>query len=310
MNDRHIKIIIRATGCRNSIFTACLRINLLLVLFALLSSCEKKIAEKNEVAAQVGVKKLYISEISSVIPDDTGYEDSIMLANDYIKKWIKQELLIKKAEENLSAEQKDVTQELEEYRNSLIIYRYKNELIAQKMDTTVSDDQILDYYSEEPDNFLLKKNIVKAIFIKIPLEFANPEELKRLCKDKTEEGTIELRDYCIQYAKSFDIFNDHWVDFEFVAKNIPEIINDPEQFLQRNDILESRDSSYYYLVSIFDYNLKNNQAPLEYVKERIKNLILNRKKIEFLKELENNVYSEGIRKNKFKIFDIENDDEK
>jgi len=280
-----------------------------LLILLIFSACQSTGPVNDQVIASVGTKKLYLSDISAVIPEETGREDSIIMADDYIKKWIKRELMIKKAEENLTAEQKDVTRELEEYRNSLIIYRYKNELIAQKMDTTVSDSQILDYYSNNTDNFRLKKNIVKAIFLKIPSEFADPEELRQLCGNKTGEGIIELRDYCIQYAKSFDIFTDHWVDFEVVLKNIPKNIENPSQFLTQNDVIELRDSSYYYLVTIHDYKLKNEQAPLQYVEDNIKNLILNKRKIDFLKEIENKVYSEGIRKNNFKIFDKENETE-
>ncbi len=278
-----------------------------LLMAVILSGCNNSNPQNNDVIAQVGNKKLDRSEIASVIPNGTKPQDSVIMADDYIKKWIKQELMIKKAEENLAVNQKNVTRELEEYRNSLIIYRYKNELIAQKMDTTVSESEIIDYYSNNADNFLLKKNIVKAIFIKIPEEFADPENLKQMCRDVTEEGIIEIRDYCIQYAKNFDIFMDNWVDFELVIQNIPNIIENPERFLRNNDIIEMNDSLYYYLVSIRDYKLKNEPAPLEYVEENIKNLILNRRKVEFLKDLENRVYTEAVRKNEFKIFDTEND---
>ena len=111
----------------------------------------------------------------------------------------------------------------------------------------------------------------------------------------------ELKEYCLQYAKGFDIFIDNWVDFETVKKNIPEEIEDVEQFLTRNNQIELNDSNYYYLVRIQDYKLQNEIAPLEYMKNNIKNLILNQRKIEFLKQIEETVYAEGVKKNKFKI---------
>jgi hypothetical protein len=225
-----------------------------------------------------------------------------MMADDYINKWIKQVLLLQKAMENLSPEQKDVTRELEDYKNSLLIYRYKNELIAQRMDTTITEKHILDFYTENSASFKLKNNIVKAIFIKTPNELANPEQLRQLCSNDSEEGILELRDFCVRYAKNYDILTDRWVDFEVIANKIPQSIDQPERFLRNNDIMEFNDSTYYYFINIQDYKLKNEQAPLEYVRDNIKNLILNRRKIEFLKQIENNVYSEGIRKNNFKIF--------
>lgn len=262
-----------------------------------------------KVIAEVGIKQLFVSDMAGVIPAETSKEDSIRLADEYIRKWVKQELMIQKAEENLSPDQKNLTRELQEYRNSLIIYKYKNELMKQRMDTTVTSEQIEEYYLNNIENFNLTRNIVKAIFIKVPSEVANPTLLKNYCNDTSKEGLSGLREYCVQYAKSFDLFNESWVDFEVVVKNIPKEISEPEQFLHRNNRIEVSDSNYYYLVSIQDYRLINDEAPMDYVKENIKNLILNRRKIEFLKLLEDNVYTEGIRQNKFKIYKQETHEE-
>jgi len=264
--------------------------------------CNKSEVSDDKVVAQVGEKKLFQSEISRIIPSNIEEQDSTLMANDYIRKWVKQELLINKANENLTFEQKNLTKEIEEYRNSLIIYKYKNELMNQQMDTLVTQQQIEQYYNANTDNFKLNSNIVKAIFIKIPNEVANPKLIKELVDDNSEEGTNALREYCIQYAKGFDFFNNNWVDFEVVKNNIPGEITDDSQFLARNNQVELNDSIYYYLVSIQDYKLKNELAPAEYVETNIKNLILNMRKIEFLKQIEENIYKEGIRQNKFKIY--------
>ena len=259
--------------------------------------------DSNEiVVAEVNDKKLFASDLAEIIPNDITNEDSVLMANDYIKKWVKQELVIQKANENLTFEQKDVTRELEEYRNSLIIYKYKNELMKQRMDTTVTSEQIEQFYTKNPENFNLSSDIVKAIFVKIPNEVSNPSLLKSLAADTSEEGLAELKEYCLQYAKGFNIFIDNWVNFEILKNNIPEEINDVPNYLRRNELIELNDSNYYYLVRIEDYKLKNELAPLEYVENNIKNLILNQRKIEFLKEIEESIYQEGINKNRFKIY--------
>ncbi|KAF0238161.1 MAG: hypothetical protein FD181_1369 [Prolixibacteraceae bacterium] len=268
----------------------------------LLSNCIKPEISDDKVVAQVGEKKLFQSDINRIVPLEIEEQDSILMANDYIRKWVKHELLINKANENLTLEQKNLTKEIEEYRNSLIIYKYKNELMNQQMDTLVTNRQIEQYYNTNTDNFKLNDNIVKAIFIKIPRDVANPKLIKDLAGDNSEEGIDALREYCIQYAKGFDFFNNNWIDFEFVLRNIPGEITDEKQFLARNNQIELSDSVYYYLVSIQDYKLKNELAPVEYVGPNIKNLILNKRKIEFLKQIEENVYKEGIRNNKFKIY--------
>jgi hypothetical protein len=269
-------------------------------------NCTKTNTVNDEVVAQVGEKKLLQSDISQILPSNLEESDSILMADEYIKKWVKQELLIKKANENLTIEQKDLTREIEEYRNSLIIYKYKNELMNQQMDTLVTEQQIEQYYNANQFNFQLNHNIVKAVFVKVPVNVANPKLLKELIDDDSEEGIKRLREYCIQYAKAFDSFNDKWVNFELVKKNIPGDIADEKQFLERNSQIELKDSNYYYLVSIQNYKLQNELAPIEYVEGNIKNLILNKRKIEFLKQIEENVYKEGVRQNKFKIYKQQN----
>jgi len=284
------------------VFKSKLKNTLVCLTAVLLMQCTKSEVVEEITVAQVGEKKLFQSEISNIIPDEVKDQDSVQMANDYIRKWVKQELLIKKANENLSLEQKNLTKEIEEYRNSLIIYKYKNELMNQQMDTIVTQRQIEQYYNSNPDNFKLNRTIVKAIFIKIPNDVANPKLLKELLDDTSNAGINALREYCIQYAKAFDFFYDNWVDFEIVKRNIPVEITDEGQFLDRNNQIELKDSVYYYLVSFLDYKLQNELAPIGYVENNIKNLILNQRKIEFLKQVEENVYKEGIRQNKFKIY--------
>lgn len=273
------------------------------IWFAFACSGNKDNADKR--VARVGDKYLYLSEVEDFVPNGVSTSDSTLMAEDYIKKWIQKELLIKKAEENLTPAQKDVAKEIEEYRNSLIIYKYKNELLAQKMDTVVSAQAIEDYYNEHKETFILNRNIVRAVFLKVPVEVANPDQLKLYCENKTDENFQELKEYCLQYAKSFDTFNDSWVGFSLVLNNIPEQIENQDRFLARNSFLEKSDSVYYYLVCIRDYKLAGQPAPVEYVSDQIKNLLLNKRKQAFLKKIEQDIYNEGMRNNKFDIYDVE-----
>ncbi|WP_372647459.1 hypothetical protein [Draconibacterium sp.] len=266
-----------------------------------LASCSS--GSNDEPVASVGEKVLYRSKVQEILPKGISREDSISMTDNYIDKWIKQELLIQKADENLSEEQKDLRNELEEYRNSLIIYKYKNELIKQRMDTLVTDQQIEEFYNNNPANFNLNNSIVKATFVMIPGDLADPNMVKSLIADTSPEGIDELRDYCSQYAKKANISADEWISFQTLENNFPQKVEDTETFLKRNELYEMNDSNYYYIVSIHDYKLSNDLAPIEFVRDNIKNLILNQRKIRFLKEIEENIYTEGVRKKKFRIYD-------
>ncbi len=282
-------------------FKEILKYGLILLVLVFAGACSSDKSEDKAVA-KVGDKVLYQSNINEILTNNGSKEDSILLVNDYINKWVKQELLIQKADENLSPEQKDVSKELEAYRNSLIIYKYKNELIKQRMDTLVMSSEIEEYYNKHNVDFNLNRCIVKAIFVKIPADLANPQHVKDLVSDTSEEGLSELREYCSQYAKKVDISIEKWMDFKVLKNNFPIDVTDPEKFLKTSDLQELNDSNYYYLVSIHDYKLTNDLAPIEFVENNIKNLLLNQRKIKFLKEIEENVYTEGLRKNKFRIY--------
>jgi len=276
-------------------------LNILIILF-LLASCSQE--EKPVPVAQVGQYTLYMNDIAQVAPEGMAKQDSSLWADDYINKWVKQTLMIIKAETNLTLGQKDVKKELDEYRNALITFRYKDELIKQKLDTVVSKDEILRYYSSHKEEFNLNQDIVKAIYVKIPTEVAEPEILKSLFKGNELDNYSELNDYCLSYAKRYDKFDDGWVPSKLVFDNLPMGINDLESLLKKDKFIEAKDFNFYYLVYIRDYRLVGDAAPIDYVESQVKNLILNARKIQFLKEVEDDVYKEGVNSSNVKIFTI------
>lgn len=275
-----------------------------IVLVSILATACSLFQEKSVPVAKVGDKVLTLKDLERDLPDYLDKDDSVLWAEDYIKKWVERELLLMKAEENLSDQMKDVTKELDEYRNSLIIFRYKNELLKQKLDTAVSDTAITNYFNAHRESFILNQNIVRAIYIKVPVEVASPESLKDLCATEDPDKLARLNDYCLSYAKAYDRFNDRWVPADLVLKDIPMEIRDQDKLIQRSRFIESSDANYYYLVCIRDYRLTGQVAPMDYVKTQIKNLILNQQKLKFLKQIDKDVYTEGIDKNKVKLYKI------
>lgn len=280
--------------------------NIYILSVALLLTACNVFIEQEDPVAKVGDHVLTMDDLKKNIPDYLDEADSTLWADGYIQKWVQRELLLMKAEENLQEEMKDVTQELEEYRNSLIVYRYKNELMKQQMDTTVEEAEVQKYLDEYKENFILNQNIVKAIFIKVPLEFSNPDNIKEMCESKDPEMLAKLNEYCLSYAKAYDRFNDQWVSADLVLKNFPKEITDQQSALRGNRYLESKDRDFYYFISIRDYKLAGQVSPNEYVYNDIRNLILNKQKIQLLQQIEKDIYKEGIDKKKVKLFKTKN----
>ena len=120
---------------------------------------------EEEAVARVNDKYLLKSDIIDAIPEGTLKSDSLVVVSNFIDKWVRKQLMLAKAEEALSEEQKDVEKQLEEYRSSLLIYSYRQKLLQQKMDTVVTDDQIQEYYESNIDNFILSAEVVRAIYV-------------------------------------------------------------------------------------------------------------------------------------------------
>jgi hypothetical protein len=255
------------------------------------------------VVARAGDNLLYQDQLPGVSGVSVSAEDSISIIRNYIDRWIKKELLVMKAEVNLSTEyQAEINQKLSETRANLMIYQYQQQMIFQRMDTTVSDSEIDSYYNENISTMVLSSAIVKALFIKIPIEAPNIDRVRQWYRSSRQEDMQNLESYCYQFADKFDDFGEEWLNLNFLLRELPTEISDHTRFLANNSYYETSDPSYYYFVNFRDSKAKGEAAPIEYLKGDIKNIILNNRKIKFLQELENGIYNEALRENSFKIF--------
>jgi hypothetical protein len=205
------------------------------------------------------------------------------------------------AEENLDESQRDLSKELEEYRNSLLIHRYQQQLLNQKLDTVLTDADIRSYFDIHPEKFTLDYSIVKAVYVEIPKNLAKSDQIKRWMSENTIRSMSELESYSFQYASKYDHFNNDWVDLNTILARIPGSKDEPEQILKNSKFHQFSDLNNYYFLLINDYILAGEKAPYDFVKDRIESLILNSRKMEFLQDLEKNIYERGKRENRFII---------
>jgi len=253
--------------------------------------------------ARAGEKILYYDQIPEIYRNTKSPEDSIVSINDYINSWARRELLYARAVENLSPEYKnDIESQLLDTKINLYIYHYQHQMMLEKMDTIVSDSEIEQFYASNPDRFKLNTSIVKALFIKIPAEAPNIDRVRVWYRANDPESLRQLESYCFQFAEKFDDFGEEWISFDKLAVELPAEIINPDEFLKRYSYYETRDSSSVYFIAIRDYRLRSSLAPYEYVKDDIKSIILNNRRFEFLKKLENDIYNDAINSNIFKKY--------
>jgi len=273
-------------------------------LLFLISACNNYNNNGNRnIVAQVGDKYLFADQIPVNKNNGFSREDSISIARNYIDRWIRNELILEKAEENLSEQyQAEINKKLEETRANLMIYQYEQQMMLQKMDTIVSEQEIMDYYDNHLQNFTLQDNILKVLFLKLPLEAPNYDRVRSWYRSDNQGDIQNLESYAYQFAEKYDDFGENWVNMKFLLRELPVDIVNESYFLRNNRFYETSDSSFHYLVNIRDFRLKGSVAPIEYVKNDIRTIILNNRKIDFLQEIETGIYNEGIKNNSFKVF--------
>ena len=279
------------------------RIFYILLIILLSAGCGKdNNTGKRRAVATAGNTVLYLDQIPRLIQPGTSVADSTATIQNYINKWAKKELLFQKAEENLSPELKDeIDKQLIETRSNLIIYQYQRQMMLEKMDTLVSDAELENYYTSNKESFLLSSNIVKALFIKLPVETPNINRIKLLARSNDQSDLQQLETICYQFAEKFDDFNEQWVPLDRLSVELPQEINNEENFLKRTTFYESGDSTNLYLITIRDHRLRSTLAPFEYVKDDIKRIIWNNRRIEFIQALENGIYNDALKEDNFRI---------
>ncbi len=268
-------------------------------------ACNNGVKETSRTAvARAGDRVLYLDQIpASQVVNGLSGPDSVSAVQGYIRQWARKELLALKAEENLTPEYKaEVNRQLNEMRNNLLIYQYQQQMIIQKLDTTITENELNDYYVDNLTTFTLTSNIVKALFIKVPVSTPDLDKIRKLYRSSDPADLNALEDLCFQYAVRYDDYNDEWIPFTQLLMEVPLESSNQEQWLASNRAVELKDDQFVYFVAIREYKLRNSVAPFEYIRGQVKTIIMNNRRNDFLQELEDDIYNEAIRDNTLKVY--------
>lgn len=274
-----------------------------LVLSLLLSGCEFfGKSSDDEVVARVGDVYLYQEDIQGLVPVSASKEDSAETVNNYINNWVKQQVVLQKAEENLPEYQLNVEDKLEDYRRSLIVYRYERELIRQNLDTIVSEEDIKAYYETHKEEFKLRDNIVKVLYVKVKQDAPNQRQLRSFLRSDDPVDRQKLLEFCERYAVNYFLDDDSWLFFKDLLKEIPIKTYNQENYLKNNRYVVEEDSVFKYYVNIKGFRIKESLSPLAFERSRIREMIINKRKMELVREMEETVIREAHKKNKIEVF--------
>ncbi|MDP1745149.1 MAG: peptidyl-prolyl cis-trans isomerase [Bacteroidota bacterium] len=275
----------------------------ILGLLLIVSCTSKKDQDGNrEVIARANNAFLYKDNIQDIIPVGTSSKDSLERLIKYIDSWVREVLVIQKAEDNLTEEQKNVEKQLQDYRNSLITYTYEKELVKQKLDTTIGNQEIEEYYNNNRNNFELKDNIIKVVYVKVNKKAPGINKLQKWYKSDIPKDKELLAGYCHQFAENFYLDENSWLLFDDLLKEIPIQTYNKELFLQNNRFVEVTDSTNSYFLNIKGFKIRNSLSPLSFERENIKNIILNKRKLQLITKMKEDIYNDAANNKKIEIY--------
>ena len=272
------------------------------ILFTLLVGCQLAPTQDQDVLAELGNERLYLEDIEDQLPKAGAMEhaDSSALVDRLIMRWAKNLLLVQAAEFNLTEELDDFNELVEQYRNDLLKHAYIDLYVRQNLDTNITEEEIQSYYERNKDNFELKESIVKAQFTAAPITAQKVESAKKWFKSaRSEEKYLEWIEV---FATNQSAYSDSsWVPLDELLEDIPLKTNNPYAFLRRNERFTCEDTAMVYFVSVNSLEIENSYSPVEYVREPIRKMILNRRRLELIDKIEENIIENAIEKGDLRI---------
>jgi len=241
------------------------------------------------------------SEITNLIPSGLPREDSLALLRQYVNSWALSLLMEKRAEKELAKEEKDVHRALEEYRRSLLVFRYEKNYLEQRIDTLITEAEHRQFFQENQALFQLNQPIAKVRYIKVSKNSPQLETLRKLYRTRSLEEIYELEQLAQSTAEKYETFQDQWISASQLARDLPLQTDDCINAMSKG-YFECSDNYSFYFVMVFEQINTGNPAPQEYEDANIRNMILAKRKQELLRQLEHQVLQDGWQTQQLKVY--------
>ena len=274
-----------------------------ILFFVFLLSCNLNNELDKNIIAKVGDKTLTIVELLEKIPNNIERLDSTVVVKEIINNWALNELLIKNAEMNLSELEKNrLKKNSNEYYNNLLVSTYKNKIASVNSDTLVNQNDIAEYYDTNLNNFVLYEDIVQARYVRLNKNNFNINEIKRRFRRFNRDDIIFFDSISLQLL-NYSLNDSIWINKDLFFKKI-NVLDDEEidRIVKKTLYMVKEDSLDVYLVKINGFKGINDKAPLNYIYKRIEELIINKKKVDFIKNFDIEIIENAKQENIFKVF--------
>lgn len=255
---------------------------------------------QGKLLARVNNKSLYLSEMDGMFPRGGSAQDSLVIIQAYVERWIREALLLNEAEQNIPGDL-NIDKLVRDYRASLIRHNYEEALVEQYLDSTISEAQLMEFYERNKDQYQLETPIMRCYFIKVPTPAPEAEKLRRLWNSADEASLPELVAYCNTYAEAYLLQDSIWYKVEDIAMEMPKGIITPDNVSAKREFIQ-RDGEHQYYFRVFEVKNRREIAPLGYIGEQARKVILRSRREKLLREKIEAMYQREMRRNNIQTF--------
>lgn len=270
-------------------------------LVLLISACSSESQEsENRLLARVNNKTLYLTDMDGMFPPGTSSEDSALIIDAFTQRWIREAVLLDEAERNIPSDL-NIDKLVRDYRASLIKHNYEKILVEELLDSTIAETELQEFYEKNKEQYQLETPIVRCYFIKVPLPVPRQNDLRRMWNSKDPDQLKDLVAYCSQYAVAHLLEDSTWNDVEDIAAELPpgtltvNNIDSKREFTQQDD-------KFQYYFRLFELKNRKDIAPLSYIEDQARKVILHKRKLELLEDTRETMLEREMRRNNIEIY--------
>lgn len=211
--------------------------------------------------------------------------DRDVFIKQYVEEWAYKQLLI--AQANYQSIQPAMEGKLNDYKHDLLAYHFLETLIQPKLNAHVSSEEIADYYQKyKQRDFILHHDIVKGIFLALPKKAACINSVRSLILSNKAADQKKLQAYCRPYTHIAILEPNKWHPWEAVLAKIGyRPLGDATRLLKTNKFIHVAGRKCIYFLKINQYKVAQEIAPLEAVEERIRAVILHKRRIDLMNKI-------------------------
>lgn len=270
-------------------------------LITLMLACgEPESSDSDPLLARVHQKELHLSDLEGMFADDAKAEDSTLIIRAFVNRWSRDAAMQWEAERNLPPDL-NIDRLVRDYRASLVSSYYEEVLAAVRLDSTISREELESYYEEHKSQYQLERPIVRCLFIRVPYPLKDEGELQGLWNNGRVEDTSALAAFCNRFAEVALLQTDAWYSLDDIAAQLPEDVLTANNVDKKGEF-SMREGSYRYYFRLLEVKPRLEIAPLSYVEEQARKVIIHNRKRKVLEEAREEIFNRELRRNNIETF--------